>query len=74
MYVLWHAFYTVAKISNSDLEIGDEMGSGATGAVYKGQWLSRNKKVAIKRVVGKINRREVCAGCSSLLYTFGFRY
>ena len=49
----------MAQIKASDLTFGDEIGSGATGAVYTGWWLSRNLKVAIKHVVGRINRKEV---------------
>ena len=47
------------KIEFSDLNFGEELGSGASGTVYQGWWLSRNTKVAIKRVVGRINRKEV---------------
>ena len=50
---------SVPEISFSDLEIGDELGEGASGVVYRGHWKSRDMDVAIKRVPGKINKTEV---------------
>ena len=50
---------SVLEISFSDLEIGDELGEGAFGVVYRGHWKSRDMDVAIKRVPGKINKTEV---------------
>ena len=36
------------EISNSDLEFIEKVGSGGFGSVWKGQWMSKQKIVAIK--------------------------
>ena len=36
------------EISNSDLEFIEKVGSGGFGSVWKGQWISKQKIVAIK--------------------------
>ena len=50
---------SVPEISFSDLEIGEKLGEGASGVVYRGHWKSRDMDVAIKRVPGNINKTEV---------------
>ena len=50
---------SVPEISFSDLEIGEQLGEGASGVVYRGHWKSRDLDVAIKRVPGSINKTEV---------------
>ena len=50
---------SVPEISFSDLEIGEQLGEGASGVVYRGHWKSRDMDVAIKRVPGRINKTEV---------------
>jgi len=46
------------EISNSDLEFIEKVGSGGFGSVWKGQWISRQKIVAIK-ILTDIDEREV---------------
>ena len=50
---------SVPEISFSDLEIGEQLGEGGSGVVYRGHWKSRDLDVAIKRVSGSINKTEV---------------
>ena len=50
---------SVTKISFSDIEIGEQLGEGASGVVYRGHWKSREMDVAIKRVPGRIKKTEV---------------
>jgi len=45
-------------IEYSDLEIMDKVGSGGSGTVSKGRWISKNKIVAIKVMV-ELEKREV---------------
>ena len=47
------------EISFSDLEIGEQLGEGASGDVYRGHWKSRDMDVAIKRVPRSINKTKV---------------
>ena len=54
-----HPEGSVPEISFSDLTIGEQLGEGASGVVYRGHWKSRDVDVAIKRVPGMINKTEV---------------
>ncbi|UJR14449.1 hypothetical protein I4U23_001446 [Adineta vaga] len=41
----------VHRIPASDIELGDELGKGAFGAVYKAKWLSKKRPVACKLIL-----------------------
>ena len=49
----------VVKISFSDLEFGEKVGSGGFGTVFKGRWKSKGMDVAIKRLQNRIRKEEV---------------
>ena len=46
------------EISNSDLEFIEKVGSGGFGSVWKGQWMSKQKIVAIK-ILMDMDEKEV---------------
>ena len=47
------------KIKYSDLELVERVGSGGFGEVFKGQWKSKDKTVAIKKFKFGEMEREV---------------
>ena len=47
----------MTEIALSDVEIGDELGSGGQAEVYRGRW--KTQDVAVKIVTGKIRDEEV---------------
>jgi len=54
------------EISNSDLEFIEKVGSGGFGSVWKGQWISKQKIVAIK-ILTDIDEREVRDLCDTCI-------
>ena len=52
------SFPKPAEISNSDLDFMEKVGSGGAGSVWKGQWISKKKIVAVK-ILTDIDEREV---------------
>ncbi|CAF1235158.1 unnamed protein product [Adineta steineri] len=38
----------ITQIPSDDIELGEELGSGAFGSVYKARWTSKNRQVACK--------------------------
>ena len=50
---------SVPVISLSDLEFGEILGEGGQGVVHKGRWISKEMDVAIKKITGRVNEREV---------------
>ena len=52
-------FILVVKISFSDLNFGEKVGSGGFGTVFKGHWKSKGLDVAIKRLQTQIRKEEV---------------
>ena len=48
------------EIDYSDLEIYDLCGHGSFGSVYHGLWKSRNKTVAIKKLLNLKDEVDVC--------------
>ena len=59
------SIHIIALISFSDLELGDELGKGRFGAVYKAYWKSTEMAVAVKRVPSKSHKGEVSYLASS---------
>ena len=51
--------FSLTDIEFSDLNITEMVGSGGFGTVYKGRWISKNKIVAIKKVMTLLEEREV---------------
>ena len=49
----------VTEIDFNDLELYGCLGEGGFGAVYKGKWKSKGMVVAVKRVTGNLEPREV---------------
>ena len=51
------------EIDFADLEFHERLGSGAAGTVYSGRWKSKEKIVAIKKllIIEREVRREGCA-------------
>ena len=49
----------LVQIDYTDLELGACLGEGGFGAVFHGKWKSKGKVVAIKKVTGQLNPREV---------------
>ncbi|CAF0885011.1 unnamed protein product [Rotaria sordida] len=50
---------TIQQIPVEDIQLGDEIGSGAFGSVFKARWLSKNRSVACKVItVPKSNDAE----------------
>ena len=47
---------SLADIEYSDLELKENVGSGGFGTVFKGQWISKNKTVAIKMMMVLVER------------------
>ena len=63
---------SVPVISLSDLEFGEILGEGGQGVVHKGRWISKDVDVAIKKITGRVNEREVSLTavlCKALLHT-----
>ena len=56
------------NITFSDLEFEEELGSGSSGAVFKAHYKSRDVTVAVKLVLGGINRQEVRMSYSNVVY------
>lgn len=52
------------EIDNDDLEIFERCGRGAYGSVYRGLWKSRNKIVAIKKLLMIEDEAEILGSCS----------
>ena len=52
------------EIPYEDLEIYERCGRGAYGSVYRGLWKSRNKEVAVKKLLQLENEAEVLSTCS----------
>ncbi len=52
------------EIDYDDLELYDRIGRGAYGSVYHGLWKSRNKVVAIKKLLQLENEANVLSTCS----------
>lgn len=52
------------EIDFADLEFHDRLGSGAAGTVYSGRWKSKNKIVAIKKLLAIEKEAEVLSSLS----------
>ncbi len=52
------------EIDYDDLELYERIGRGAYGSVYHGLWKSRNKVVAIKKLLQLENEADVLSTCS----------
>jgi hypothetical protein len=52
------------EIDYDDLEIFERCGRGAYGSVFRGLWKSRNKTVAIKKLIQLENEAEILSMCS----------
>ena len=58
-YIFLATESSVPVISLSDLEFGEILGGGGQGVVHKGRWISKGVDVAIKKITGRVNEREV---------------
>ena len=52
------------EIEYDDLELNERVGRGAYGSVYRGKWKSRDKEVAIKKLLTLEKEAEVLSSCS----------
>ena len=50
---------SIPVISLSDLEFEEILGEGGQGVVQRGRWISKGIDVAIKKITGRVNEREV---------------
>ena len=55
------------KIDFGDLEFHERAGSGATGSVYRALWKSRQKIVAVKKLLNSLESEVM--GPPSILYS-----
>ena len=67
------------EISNSDLEFIEKVGSGGFGSVWKGQWMSKQKIVAIKILMDMDEKevrdlRDTCIVLGTVLSTLYFPF
>ena len=52
------------EIDYDDLELYERIGRGAYGSVYHGLWKSRNKVIAVKKLLQLENEADVLSTCS----------
>lgn len=52
------------EIAYEDLEIFERCGKGSFGSVYRSLWKSRNKIVAVKRLLQLEDEAEILGSCS----------
>ena len=43
------------QINFSDLEFYEKLGDGASGSVYRAKWLSKDKIVAVKKLLQNVD-------------------
>ena len=67
----------LSKIELADLEFMDNVGAGSFGKVWKGRWKSKNKIVAIKKVMElekQLKREASPCSCACTVVLFWIRW
>lgn len=59
------------EIPFSDLEFYEKLGGGAAGSVYRAKWISKDKIVAVKKLLAI--EREVSVYCDICVCTYVIR-